>query len=115
MSDIEDESLKDEDPTTMKDNPFPTILCAVCQAFPVSRAILPCAHLCVCYFCFEKVSRCPICRGPIQLFFRTQSETYVANSGLTKSETSPLRKLTWPEYFEHISERIQAYLDFGNA
>lgn len=29
-------------------------LCVVCQYFPLSRALLPCRHTCVCAVCFGK-------------------------------------------------------------
>ncbi|BES92997.1 Cell growth regulator with RING finger domain [Nesidiocoris tenuis] len=44
-------------------------LCVVCQANPLTRAILPCRHTCTCDSCFEKLENCPLCRGKIESYF----------------------------------------------
>ncbi|XP_071447368.1 cell growth regulator with RING finger domain protein 1-like isoform X4 [Hetaerina americana] len=52
-------------------------LCVVCQYFPLSRALLPCRHTCVCASCFAKLDRCPMCRGPIRSYFCIRGEEYM--------------------------------------
>lgn len=37
-------------------------LCVVCQYYPLSRALLPCRHTCICASCFGKLDTCPLCR-----------------------------------------------------
>jgi len=59
------------------DQPFATVTCTVCQAAPVSRAIVPCGHVCLCSQCFGKVISCPVCRGPIHYYFKTREEVTV--------------------------------------
>ncbi|XP_071648904.1 cell growth regulator with RING finger domain protein 1 isoform X2 [Temnothorax longispinosus] len=52
-------------------------LCVVCQYFPLSRALLPCRHTCICASCFGKIDRCPMCRSPIKSYFCIRSEEYM--------------------------------------
>ncbi|XP_014218633.1 cell growth regulator with RING finger domain protein 1-like isoform X2 [Copidosoma floridanum] len=52
-------------------------LCVVCQYFPLSRALLPCRHTCICASCFGKLERCPMCRSPIKSYFCIRSEEYM--------------------------------------
>ncbi|XP_059048024.1 cell growth regulator with RING finger domain protein 1-like [Achroia grisella] len=44
-------------------------LCCVCAARPLSRALLPCRHACLCARCFPKLDKCPICRSVITSYF----------------------------------------------
>ncbi|XP_017784171.1 PREDICTED: cell growth regulator with RING finger domain protein 1-like isoform X1 [Nicrophorus vespilloides] len=52
-------------------------LCVVCQYFPLSRALLPCRHTCICASCFDKLDRCPMCRGSIKSYFCIRGEEYM--------------------------------------
>lgn len=52
-------------------------LCVVCQYFPLSRALLPCRHTCICASCFGKLDRCPMCRSPIKSYFCIRGEEYM--------------------------------------
>jgi hypothetical protein len=41
--------------------------CVVCQESPVTRAMLPCRHACVCARCFTRLrDRCPMCRAHVR-------------------------------------------------
>ncbi|PZC72058.1 hypothetical protein B5X24_HaOG211983 [Helicoverpa armigera] len=44
-------------------------LCCVCAAHPLSRALLPCRHACLCADCLPKLDKCPICRSVITSYF----------------------------------------------
>ncbi|XP_072929702.1 cell growth regulator with RING finger domain protein 1-like [Epargyreus clarus] len=44
-------------------------LCCVCAAAPLSRALLPCRHACLCARCLPKLDKCPICRSAIKSYF----------------------------------------------
>lgn len=44
-------------------------LCCVCATLPLSRALLPCRHACLCHKCLPKLDRCPICRSMISSYF----------------------------------------------
>ncbi|XP_063831222.1 cell growth regulator with RING finger domain protein 1-like [Ostrinia nubilalis] len=44
-------------------------LCCVCASRPLSRALLPCRHACLCARCFPKLDKCPICRSAITSYF----------------------------------------------
>ncbi|XP_026745347.1 cell growth regulator with RING finger domain protein 1-like [Trichoplusia ni] len=44
-------------------------LCCVCAAAPLSRALLPCRHACLCQHCLPKLDKCPICRSVITSYF----------------------------------------------
>lgn len=48
-------------------------MCVVCQTAPVTCAILPCRHACVCDTCFSKLDICPMCRSHIVSFFNMTS------------------------------------------
>lgn len=43
--------------------------CVICQDEPVSRALLPCRHACVCGECYNLIDKCPLCRSYITSFF----------------------------------------------
>ncbi|XP_050294189.1 cell growth regulator with RING finger domain protein 1-like [Anthonomus grandis grandis] len=52
-------------------------LCVVCQTFPLSRALLPCRHTCICASCFNKLQKCPMCRSRIKSYFCIRGEEYL--------------------------------------
>ncbi|KAK9498002.1 hypothetical protein O3M35_003892 [Rhynocoris fuscipes] len=52
-------------------------LCVICQNYPISRALLPCRHTCICAICFNRLESCPMCRSPIGSFFCIRNEDYV--------------------------------------
>jgi hypothetical protein len=110
---LEDESTNQDAPgeedSSLGPNSFPGVSCSVCQTLPVSRAILPCGHVCLCVQCFEKVERCPICRGEMQFFFRTRDEDYATNLRL---EPEIPRKRSWLEFFEDFSDRVNHFFGF---
>uniref|UniRef100_A0A1B6DC01 RING-type domain-containing protein n=2 Tax=Clastoptera arizonana TaxID=38151 RepID=A0A1B6DC01_9HEMI len=58
-------------------------LCVVCQYFPLSRALLPCRHTCICASCFTKLESCPMCRSPIKSYFCIRSEEYLPECDVT--------------------------------
>lgn len=92
--------------------PFARIRCSICQTLPISRAILPCAHVCTCAHCFQKLKYCPICRGTIASYFKTRNESYMNSvpSFMKTSDDSKQGRLTWSEYFEDMSEYINMML-----
>ncbi|XP_012553121.1 cell growth regulator with RING finger domain protein 1 [Bombyx mori] len=49
-------------------------LCCVCAAQPLSRALLPCRHACLCARCLPKLDKCPICRSAITSYFCIRNE-----------------------------------------
>ncbi|XP_032521204.1 cell growth regulator with RING finger domain protein 1-like isoform X2 [Danaus plexippus] len=49
-------------------------LCCVCASAPLSRALLPCRHACLCARCLPKLDKCPICRSPISSYFCIRNE-----------------------------------------
>ncbi|XP_050664222.1 cell growth regulator with RING finger domain protein 1-like [Leptidea sinapis] len=44
-------------------------LCCVCASAPLSRALLPCRHACLCASCLPKLDKCPMCRSMITSYF----------------------------------------------
>ena len=60
--------------------------CLICQEHPVSRALLPCRHVCSCQFCFGKLTLCPICRQPIASYFVVRAETSAPPATTTVAE-----------------------------
>lgn len=61
----------------LRDCPGVEQLCVVCHYFPLSRALLPCRHTCICAVCFSKLDRCPMCRSIITSYFCIRTEEYV--------------------------------------
>ena len=41
-------------------------LCKVCEEKELEIVLIPCAHVCLCQPCGERLSQCPICRVPIK-------------------------------------------------
>lgn len=54
--------------------PADEALCCVCAAQPLSRALLPCRHACLCARCLPKLDKCPICRSVITSYFCIRNE-----------------------------------------
>uniref|UniRef100_A0A224XTI1 Putative cell growth regulator with ring finger domain protein 1-like isoform 1 n=1 Tax=Panstrongylus lignarius TaxID=156445 RepID=A0A224XTI1_9HEMI len=69
-------------------------LCVVCQYFPLSRALLPCRHTCICAVCFSKLDTCPMCRSPISSYFCIRSEDYVIDEEKMNTPTPTMQTLT---------------------
>jgi len=84
-------------------------LCVVCQYFPLSRALLPCRHTCICASCFDKIDRCPMCRGPIKSYFCIRGEEYmpIQTEPKTQSEHSPIY-----HWIDSLNDRIIDFLGF---
>lgn len=82
-------SYEDEERTLLLDescsmwNTAGEQLCVVCQYFPLSRALLPCRHTCICASCFAKLESCPMCRSPIKSYFCIRSEEYLPECEIT--------------------------------
>lgn len=80
-------------------------LCVVCQYFPLSRALLPCRHTCICASCFSKLDTCPMCRSPIKSYFCIRTEEYLPEStNSTPSKPEPITQ--W------LQERLTDFLGF---
>ncbi|XP_074037133.1 cell growth regulator with RING finger domain protein 1 isoform X2 [Leptinotarsa decemlineata] len=84
-------------------------LCVVCQSFPLSRALLPCRHTCICASCFAKLDRCPMCRGPIKSYFCIRGEEYMPISSNTKTPSS---HSSWYNWLHHWDDRLIDFLGF---
>ncbi|XP_066988818.1 cell growth regulator with RING finger domain protein 1-like isoform X4 [Macrobrachium rosenbergii] len=48
--------------------------CVVCQTNRITRALLPCRHVCVCSMCFNRLETCPMCRARFQAYFLVAPE-----------------------------------------
>jgi len=79
-------------------------LCVVCQYFPLSRALLPCRHTCVCASCFAKLESCPMCRSPINSYFCIRSEEYLPDTKETSSKPEP--------FSQWLQDRLTDFLGF---
>ncbi len=53
--------------TSVQDIEFIATRCVVCLNEPLNVCLFPCAHLCLCTVCVEKLKqqKCPICREGI--------------------------------------------------
>ncbi|XP_060531740.1 cell growth regulator with RING finger domain protein 1-like [Cylas formicarius] len=83
--------------------------CIVCQYFPLSRAILPCRHTCVCANCFSRLDRCPICRGSIKSYFCIRDEHYITDCSSSKQIQSRWSLLDWLHTWD---DRLTDFLGF---
>ncbi|XP_031786375.1 cell growth regulator with RING finger domain protein 1 isoform X2 [Nasonia vitripennis] len=93
-------------------------LCVVCQYFPLSRALLPCRHTCICASCFGKLDRCPMCRSPIKSYFCIRGEEYMP----PETELNPCKQRrpggqqqhgTGPSHWLHDwNDRLTDFLGF---
>ncbi|XP_063705541.1 cell growth regulator with RING finger domain protein 1-like isoform X2 [Culicoides brevitarsis] len=88
-------------------------LCVVCQYFPLSRALLPCRHTCICAVCFSKLDRCPMCRAPITSYFCIRSEDYVPPNMLeqqiSKDKGAGNGTVHW---LDALNDRLTDFLGF---
>ncbi|XP_057660989.1 cell growth regulator with RING finger domain protein 1-like [Diorhabda carinulata] len=96
-----------EDPTLW--NSTGEQLCVVCQYFPLSRALLPCRHTCICASCFDKLDRCPMCRGPIKSYFCIRGEEYMPITTNSKTQDSHGSLYNW---LHHWDDRLTDFLGF---
>lgn len=48
--------------------------CVVCQTNRITRALLPCRHVCVCRSCFGRLETCPMCRAKFLAYFLVAPE-----------------------------------------
>lgn len=82
-------------------------LCVVCQYYPLSRALLPCRHTCICASCFNKLDTCPMCRSPIKSYFCIRNEEYLPDgdrSGAPSTKPEPIAQ--W------LQDRLTDFLGF---
>ncbi|KRT83469.1 hypothetical protein AMK59_4618 [Oryctes borbonicus] len=86
-------------------------LCVVCQYFPLSRALLPCRHTCICASCFDKLDRCPMCRGPIKSYFCIRGEEYMPLPN-TKSSISSSLQSPVCNWLDALNDRLIDFLGF---
>lgn len=84
-------------------------LCVVCQYFPLSRALLPCRHTCICASCFEKLDRCPMCRGPIKSYFCIRGEEYMP---IQSKNTSGAPHGSLYNWLDSWNDRLTDFLGF---
>ncbi|GAB6020190.1 hypothetical protein CHUAL_002913 [Chamberlinius hualienensis] len=70
-----DEGNADAANETVAERQSPDTLCVVCQTEVVTRALLPCRHVCTCQGCFSRLDKCPMCRSRIESYFCTRDET----------------------------------------
>ncbi|XP_043276674.1 cell growth regulator with RING finger domain protein 1-like isoform X2 [Venturia canescens] len=88
-------------------------LCVVCQYFPLSRALLPCRHTCICASCFGKLDRCPMCRSPIKSYFCIRGEEYMP----PEKEINPCKQRQathGPSHWLHDwNDRLTDFLGFA--
>lgn len=50
--------------------------CVICQTNRITRALLPCRHVCFCRSCSNRMENCPMCRTRITSYFLVGEESY---------------------------------------
>jgi hypothetical protein len=83
-----------------------TDVCIICQVNDVNKAFLPCRHACICDRCFEKVDKCPMCRGYIYSYFNLSDEV---EQSLENVEEEGGENEHW---FYRWNNRLNQYLGF---
>ena len=46
--------------------------CIVCFTNPKSHLAAPCGHQCACGACSSQMQKCPVCRGPVQMWIHVR-------------------------------------------
>ncbi|GLV40218.1 Mahogunin ring finger 1 [Carabus blaptoides fortunei] len=87
-------------------------LCVVCQYFPLSRALLPCRHTCICASCFDKLDRCPMCRGPIKSYFCIRGEEYMPIQTKSPNKHVPHAHRPLYNWLDSWNDRLTDFLGF---
>ncbi|XP_055614874.1 uncharacterized protein LOC129761184 [Toxorhynchites rutilus septentrionalis] len=85
-------------------------LCVVCHYLPLSRALLPCRHTCICAVCFNKLDRCPMCRAAITSFFCIRSEDYIPPSTIEPKVNSKSKSAV--HWLDALNDRLTDFLGF---
>ncbi|XP_034232523.1 cell growth regulator with RING finger domain protein 1-like [Thrips palmi] len=85
-------------------------LCVVCQFYPLSRALLPCRHTCVCAGCFNRLDRCPMCRSPIKSYFCIRGEDYMPLEPGNSTKAGPPTPLA--QWLQDWNDRLTDFLGF---
>lgn len=72
-------------------------------------------HTCICASCFNKLERCPMCRGPIKSYFCIRGEEYLEskeNNASSKNDERPPARRRW---FNGINwdDRLIDFLGFS--
>uniref|UniRef100_A0A1B0DEH9 Uncharacterized protein n=1 Tax=Phlebotomus papatasi TaxID=29031 RepID=A0A1B0DEH9_PHLPP len=124
-------------PILCSDGPQMEQLCVVCHYFPLSRALLPCRHTCICAVCFceyiqnknctkpmqevmvhfngllfaftAKLERCPMCRAPITSYFCIRSEEYLPANHI---ESRPAKTKGNVHWLDALNDRLTDFLGF---
>ncbi|XP_055678717.1 cell growth regulator with RING finger domain protein 1-like [Lutzomyia longipalpis] len=96
-------------PILCSDGPQMEQLCVVCHYFPLSRALLPCRHTCICAVCFSKLERCPMCRAPITSYFCIRSEEYLPPN---HTESRPAKTKGNVHWLDALNDRLTDFLGF---
>lgn len=96
--------------SVLQDCPGIEQLCVVCHYFPLSRALLPCRHTCICAVCFGKLDRCPMCRAAITSYFCIRSEEYVPPNAI-ESKVNSKSKVT-VHWLDALNDRLTDFLGF---
>ncbi|XP_021707898.1 cell growth regulator with RING finger domain protein 1 isoform X1 [Aedes aegypti] len=94
----------------LRDCPGIEQLCVVCHYFPLSRALLPCRHTCICAVCFNKLDRCPMCRAAITSYFCIRTEEYVPPSNVEPKVNSKSKMAV--HWLDALNDRLTDFLGF---
>lgn len=96
-------------PLLCSDGPQTEQLCVVCHYFPLSRALLPCRHTCICAICFSKLNRCPMCRAPISTYFCIRNEEYIPLGYFEQRTSKAKNNVHW---LDALNDRLTDFLGF---
>ncbi|KAJ8962780.1 hypothetical protein NQ318_001179 [Aromia moschata] len=66
-------------------------------------------HTCICASCFDKIDRCPMCRGPIKSYFCIRGEEYMPIQSNSKSQSSRSPFYNWLHSWD---DRLTDFLGF---
>ncbi|XP_041765002.1 cell growth regulator with RING finger domain protein 1-like isoform X1 [Anopheles merus] len=94
-----------------RDCPVGEQLCVVCHYFPLSRALLPCRHTCICAVCFSKLDRCPMCRATISSYFCIRTEEYLPANSTNELKVNGKPKGT-VHWLDALNDRLTDFLGF---
>ncbi|KAK7086603.1 hypothetical protein SK128_017040 [Halocaridina rubra] len=79
--------------------------CVVCQTRRITRALLPCRHVCICSTCCGRLETCPMCRSRFLAFFLVAPETEDSDdSTLDSEDTEPAS--VWQRMYAALNNLI---------
>lgn len=83
--------------------------CVVCQQSGITHVVLPCRHACSCSLCFSQLTKCPMCRGPIDSYLcmgRSEEREVEETDLQLRHRPSLMTRI------QHLNDRVNDWMGF---